>query len=154
MVRIQNRGGGFLPQIAMAGQLQIEKAECGQKRGMVRSKKLRVRPQVRIVGRQALRVVICSDRGRAFGVLDKRDLQFVRNHAKFVPAHMQQGIHAGFDPDRVGRGDKFAIGHKSSLMGAGDNPLGIGGGNVVTEPQNLSTETRGFSDLPSGVVRI
>jgi hypothetical protein len=42
--------------------------------------------------------------------------------------------------DAVGRGDKDAVGDEAHLVGAGDDPLGIGGGEVGGEEQHARAE--------------
>ena len=126
---IEQRSGRLLPQIAMVGQVEIIEAEGGHQRGVVGGDEVRVVAQVRIGGRQMLGVVVGGGGGGAVGVVDQGALQFVGNHAEFVAAHVQQRIHAGFDANAVGRGDEFAVGDEAQLVGMGDDPLRVGGGD-------------------------
>ncbi len=97
-------------------------------------------------------VVGCHGR-RAVGIVDERALQFVGNDAEFVAAHVQQRVDSGIDADAIGRGDEFAVGDQAELMGAGNDPLRIGGGDIPAQPQNARAQVRGVVDLAGGVFR-
>ncbi len=92
--------------------------------------KVGVFAQVRVGGGQALSVVVGRGCGRAFGVFHQRPLQLVGDNAQLVAAHVDEHIHAGLDAHLVGGGNELAIGGQAHLAGVGNNPLGIGGGEV------------------------
>ena len=104
--RIEQRGGGFLPEIAMAGQLGVVEAEGGHERGVMRGEEAGVVAQVQIGGRNALGVVVGGGGRGAVGIVDQRALQLVGNDAQIVAVHERQRVHAGLDADAIRRGDK------------------------------------------------
>ena len=110
-----------------------------------------VAAQVQVGGRQALGVVVGGDGGRALGVFHQRPLQLVGNNAQLIAAHVEQHIHAGLDAHLVGSGDEFAISDQAQLVRAGDNPLGIGGGEVVAQPDGARSQPGGVGELAEGV---
>ena len=63
----------------------------------------------------------------------------------------EQRVHAGLDADAVGRGDELAVGDQAHLVGAGDDPLRIGGGEMGGEQKNARAEVRGVGHLAGGV---
>ena len=85
--RIEERGGGFLPQIAMAGQFSVIEAEGGHECGVMRGEEAGVVAQAQIGGRNALGVVVSGDCGGAVGIVDQRALQLLGNHAQIVVVH-------------------------------------------------------------------
>ena len=87
----------------MIGKVQVEEAEGGHQRRVMRGDEVSVVAQVRIGGRQMLGVVVGRGGRRAVGIVDERPLQFVGNDAQFVAAHVQQRVDAGIDADAVGR---------------------------------------------------
>ena len=149
--RIEQRGGRLLPQVAMARQLRKVNAEGGHQRGMVGGQKAGVAAQLRVGGGQALGVVVGRGRGRALGVFHQRPLQLVGNHAQLVPPHVNQRVHAGLDAHIVGRGDKLAIGDQAHLARARHDPLGIGGGDVVAQPDGARSQPGGVVELAKRV---
>ena len=134
---IEQSRGRLLPEIAMVGQLDVVEAEGGHERGVVRGEEVRVVAQARIGGRNALGVIVGGVGGGAVGIVDERALQLVGNDAEVVAVHLQQRIDAGLDADAIGRGDKVAVGDEAQLVGAGDDPLGVGGGEC-----GVSSSTR------------
>ena len=58
--RIEKRRSRFLPEVAMAGKLDIVETELGHERGMVRGQEVRVVAQTGVSGRDALRVIVGS----------------------------------------------------------------------------------------------
>ena len=126
--RIEKRRSRLLPEIAMTGKLDIVEAELGHERGMVRGEEVRVVAQTGVSGRDALRVVVGGVGGGAFGIVDERALELVGNDAKIVVVHADESIDAGFIADAVGRGHELAVGGKTHLMRAGNDPLRVGGG--------------------------
>ena len=74
-------------------------AERGHQGGVMPGQEVRVFAPVGIGGRQVLGVVICRGGRRALGIVDQRGLQFVRNHAQLVAAHVQQRIDSRLDAD-------------------------------------------------------
>src|ERR1019366_5098468 len=125
----------------------------GHQRSVMSGQEVGVIANVGVGRRQALGVVVGGRGGGPFGVVSKRTQQFVGNDAQFVAAHVQQRVHAGVNPDAIGRGGKFAVGNKPHLVGVGDDPLGVGGGNVVAQPENLCAQFGGVDHLPQGIFR-
>ena len=80
-------------------------------------------------------------------------LQLVGNDAELIAAHVQQHIDAGLDADAVGRGDEFAVGDEAQLVGVGDDPLRIGGGEVARRARHARAQMRGVVELARGVLR-
>ena len=127
---IEKSRGRFLPEIAMPGQIDVIEAEAGHERGVVRGEEVSVVAQTEIGGRDVLGVVVGGAGRGAVGIVDERALQFVGNDAEDVAIHLRQGVDAGLNADAIGRGDKDAVGDEAHLVGAGDDPLGIGGGEM------------------------
>ena len=61
--------------------------------------------------------------------------------------HERQRVHAGLDADAVGRGDEDAVGGQAHLVGARDDPLGVGGGEMGGEQEHARAEMRGVGHL-------
>jgi len=149
--RIEDGGYGLLPQVAVPRKVQVIQAERGHKRSVVHGDEVPVVAIVGIGGRQVFGVIVCGGCRRAIGVADKRTLEFVGDDTNFVATHVQQDIDSGVDADSVGRGDEFAVGGKSELVGAGDDPLRVGGGDIPAEPEDASAEFSSGVDLLRGV---
>ena len=103
------------------------------------------------LARQVFGIVVRGGGRGAFGVVDERRLKLVGNHPQFVAAHVQQGIHSGLDAYLVGRGNEFAIGDQPHLVSVGNDPLRVGRGEVVPEPQHARAEFGGVGELPRRV---
>jgi hypothetical protein len=116
----------------MIGQLKEIDAEGRHERGMMRGDKAGVGSHVRISGREPLGVVVGGGCGWSLGIVDERALQFVRNHAKFVAAHVEQHVDAGLNADAVGRSNELAVGDEARLVGVGNDPLGVGGSQILS----------------------
>ena len=55
---------------------------------------------------------------------------------------MCEGVDSGLDADAIGRGDEIAVGDEVHLVGAGDDPLGVGCGEMGGEQQDAGAEAR------------
>ena len=128
--------------------LEID-AEGGHQRGVMRGEEARVGAEVQVAGRQMLGVVVGGVGGGAVGIFDQRPLQLVGNDAQLVAAHVQQRIDAGLDADAIGRGNELAVGDEAQLVGVGNDPLRVGGGEVGAEPEDARAEVGGV--VQSGV---
>ncbi len=93
---------GSFHRLRWFGQIEIEEAERGHQRRVMRGDEVAVVAKVRIGGRQMLGVVVSRGGRRAVGIVDQRALQFVGNHAEFVTAHVQQRVHAASMPTLYG----------------------------------------------------
>ena len=107
---------------------------------------------VDVAGRQMLGVVVGGVGGGAAGIVDEGTLQLVGNDAELVAAHVEEDIDAGVDADRIGRGHELAVGDEAELMGVGNDPLRVGGGDVGADPDDAGAEVRGVFELVCGVV--
>ncbi len=108
---------------------------------------------VRIVGRQTFRVIVGGGRGRPFGRVNQGPLQLVGNHAQCIAAHLRQRVNAGLDAHVVRRGDELPIGDQPHLVGMGNNPLGIGSGQVVAQQEHARPQPGGIGELASRILR-
>ena len=95
----------------------------------------------------ALGISVCGAVGCALGVINQGHLQLVGNDAELIAAHVQQSIDIGLDGDAVGGGDELTVGDEADLVGVLDNPLGVGGGEVVPEPEDARAEPGGVGEL-------
>ena len=120
---------------------------------MVGGEEVRVGAQTEIGGGDVLGIIVGGVGCGAVGIVDERALQFVGNHAEDVAIHLRQGVDAGFNADAIWRGDKDAVGDEAHLVGAGDDPLGIGGGEIGREQQHARAEVRGVDHLPRRILR-
>ena len=68
--------------------------------------------------------------------------------------HLNERVNSGFIADAVGCGDEVAVGGKTHLAGAGDDPLRVGGGEVSSEDKHSRSDTSGIDHLPRGVLRV
>jgi len=84
----------------------------------------------------------------------QRTLKFVGDDADFVAAHVKKNVDSGVDADGVGRRDEFAISSEAHLVGAGDNPLSVGGSNIPAKPKDSRTEFGSSGDLARGVIGV
>jgi len=93
----------------------------------------------------------CRRRGRR--VVDERALQLVGNDAEIVVVHVDEGVNPGFDADVIGRRDEVAVSDEAHLVGAGDDPLRVGCGEMGGKQEHTGTEMRGVDHLACGVLR-
>ena len=118
----------------------------------MRSDEAGVGADVDVAGGQMFGVVVGGVGGGAAGIFDKGTLQLVGNDAELVAAHVEEDIDAGVDADRIGRGHELAVGGESELMGVGNDPLRVGGGDVGAYPYDAGAEVRGVFELVCGIV--
>ena len=55
-------------------------------------------------------------------------------------------------PTRVRRGDEFAVSDQAQLVGAGDDPLRVGRGEIVARAEHARAQPRRVGELARGVL--
>jgi len=75
-----------------------------------------------------------------------------RQNTEFIAAHVDEYIHACLDAHIVGCGDELAIRGQAHLPGARHNPLDVGGGKIVAQPDGARSQPGSFGELAECVL--
>jgi hypothetical protein len=78
-------------------------------------------------------------------------LQFGGNESKFDARDVQQETYVSANGIPVRGGYEFAVGSHAKFSGLGQNPGGIGAGDIVSNPETANAETRLLVHHPAGV---